>query len=1176
MKRIWNHPEPLDQGVTTWNSPGQLADTPEFREWVQREFPQGVAELSGEEDSDLSRRSFLKFMGASTALAGFGLAACRKPVSYLIPFTDNVEWAIPGRPLYYATAMPRGDWSWPVLATTIDGRPTHLSGNQKHPEGHGLDHFGTAEVIQMYDPDRSAHYLKSGQSTTREEFDGWLNGLLAQAGQGAGIAFLLGDGSTPTELRLLQEIQTRLPQAGFFRYEAISQAAARSAAAKRFGAGARELPRLADARRILSLDCDFLHLEMPSPLAAQEFHASHKPENPDGTKRSAEEMARLYVAETAFSLTGGMADHRLRLNYAGVLRFAVALARELGTALGDAGLQAAAAQTGVNEPFAAEEKPWHGPWLREVAADLAAHRGTALILAGQKHGEALHLLTSAMNQALQAPVDVVVREELPAGNLEDLYTAIGSGQVRTLISLTPGDPVFDAPARESSFAALLGEKEITLVHHGLQPNDTARAANWHVPAAHWLESWNDGLSPRGRYTVAQPMIEPLVASESTVEFLLRFLPAPAPVAGETVAVADEPARAAVRTTFFAALGSQPGTGPANVDDAAEVAWENCLRQGFQEFSLPAAPAGGGLDPAQFAAAWEAGKRQLPIWGDNGADGLEIVFAADASLWDGRYVNNAWLQEAPDPVTKLTWDNAALISPETAVKLGPLIGMPDLADRLGAQRAVTQSEDGFVAAEDNAKAHVWQSKDRNPPIVKLRVNGTEVEVALLLAFGHANDSITVHLGYGRQNAGRVGDGLDGKGVGFNIHPLRNARNPHVGKIEAITPTGRDYAFGLTAEHHTMFGRGLVVESPLETDGGHHSRGYLEGGYTTKAWIDAHAPSGPTQYRAEDWEGKPLINDELHQWGMVIDLTSCTGCNACLVACQSENNIPVVGKAQVRMGREMHWIRMDRYFSNRTRPRQQEGPAAVEPNQVDPGNPEMLTQPVACQQCEYAPCETVCPVNATVHSEDGLNLMAYNRCIGTRYCANNCPYKARRFNFFDYNKRPLENLYQGPLGGANGLGNTTLKAQKNPNVTVRMRGVMEKCTYCIQRIQEAKIDAKAILRTKTNATGQPSELVTISNDELRIPTGHVGVACADACPGESIVFGNLLDPNDPIVKLKHFEQVGQTRSLVHDHPRSYDLLAYIGTRPRTSYLARVRNLNPRLPESRYRGEASVNID
>lgn len=1186
MKRIWNHPEPLDDSVVSWGSSSQLNDTPQFREWLEREFPQGAAEMKDEEESGVSRRNFLRLMGASTALAGFGMAACRKPTSYLIPFTDNVEWVVPGKPLYYASTMLKNGWSWPVLISTVDGRPTHLSGNSLHPEaGSALDHFGIAEVLQMYDPDRSAHYLAKEKQSSKQEFDAWFADFLGRIGDGSGVAFLLGESSTPTETRLLKKIQERFAAAQFFRYEAVASQGEKVAKEKVFGSGTKVIPRLSEVRRILSLDCDFLEMESPYPLAARDFARIHKPENKDGSRRSAEEMARLYVVENAFSLTGGQADHRLRLSYAGILRFALALAHKLIELVDDSAmLEGAVGQIQEKNAalFAHKIEDFQQEWLHECAVDLLAAKGEAIVLAGSRHGTALHLLVEAINQVLQAPRDVLAAEEgVKAGQIAELYSAIDSGKVKTLVSLTIADPVYDAPRAAKSFQATLEEKSIELIHFGLQVNATARQAAWHIPAAHWLEGWNDGLSPLRAYSIAQPTMEPLTGGEDIVSFLLRFLPDEVTT---DLAEDDDPARHAVYQTFaqFSGISEERN---ATEDSPLLSAWEDCLRNGFfaakEQENATSRPVTGG----ELAEAWREDVRELPRLEKEGS-GLEVVFAADHSMLDGRYANNGWMQEAPDPITKLTWDNAILMSPITAIELSRQPGLKDLAKDLGVDRALiaVSGEDGehYEAVEDNVRANIKRSPDLNPPVIALTINGVRQVMPVLLAYGHADYSVTIHLGYGRKKAGRVADGYDEQGVGFDVNPWRVVNTPYVSTIQAVEATEKGeldkYEFALTSEHHTMYGRGLVVESPLETKDKDHGRGYLEHGYTTKAWIDAHAPDSPSIYRAEDWKGQPLINDELHQWGMVIDLTSCTGCNACLTACQSENNIPIVGKDQVRIGRDMHWIRMDRYFSNRTKAREthsEHGEHNSEVKNPDPGNPEMLVQPVACQQCEYAPCETVCPVNATVHSEDGLNLMAYNRCIGTRYCANNCPYKARRFNFFDYNKRPIDQLYRGPFATKEGLAETTLKLQKNPNVTVRMRGVMEKCTYCIQRIQEAKIDAKGTLQRQANENGGNSTLVTVSNEELRIPSNTLRVACQDACPSESVVFGNLLDKNDEIYQYKKLEQVGQTRQVVASHPRDYEVLDYIGARPRTSYLARVRNLNLNIRESLFRGDASVSL-
>ena len=657
----------------------------------------------------------------------------------------------------------------------------------------------------------------------------------------------------------------------------------------------------------------------------------------------------------------------------------------------------------------------------------------------------------------------------------------------------------------------------------MRTDATAQASTWHIPAAHYLESWSDARTARGTHTVVQPMILPLYNNcISEVELLLALLSNDGKLLnGEGEKGAASPAYAAVRSTF------------SSVGGEGETAWKKFLRDGFLEGSLyplvSPAPRGDMSAPIIASAPTK--------------DALEVIFSTDSSIFDGRWIDNGWLQEAPDPISKLTWDNVALVAPLTAKELG-------IYDQ------IIQLETQFASRSPDDEA-----QNRTSPMIQLVVNGQTLEIPILISFGQAENTLVIPLGYGQgfdendelkrgpKNVDCVG--LVGVNRGFDAYPLRTSTTAYFASGATAKPTGKRYSVALTQEHNAMYGRALAREVSTLDD---EEKGSFSAQLANvpKQGNDAHAPPNISLYKQEDRAGKPLINDPIHQWGMSIDLSSCMGCNACLVACQSENNIPIVGKKQVAMGREMHWIRMDRYF------------AAQKDNTFDDGNPEMVPQPVACVQCESAPCETVCPVNATIHTEDGLNAMAYNRCIGTRYCANNCPYKARRFNYFDYNKRnPLitHNLYKGPFG-VKQVGEAP-HLQKNPNVTVRMRGVMEKCTYCVQRLQEAVIRQKRGQKQEALVAGKPSTEMTVNILTLRIPVDSVKTACQDACPAGAITFGNLLDEEKSVmVRSKRID-------------RNYDLLNYIGTRPRTSYLARVKNPNPKMPDAKFIGKATIHM-
>ena len=1180
MKRVLHHPDEPKTGRRYWRSLGQMEDTQESREWVEREFPEGASELT-EEEASVSRRNFMKLMGAATSMAGVSMAACRRPESYIKPYAQGVEWIIPGKSLLYATAMPWAGGCVPLVVTTHEGRPTHLQGNKLHPHSNGgLDAYTQASILDLYDPDRSRGYAKSVEEedpiskeksrktepATREEFAEFFASMKAAAGQaqGKGLALLLDHDTSPTRRRLLAGIQTKLPQSKVYRYEAISDHST-AATEQVFGAGARQLPQFDQAEKVLALDCDFMGTDRIANDATAKFMSGRKAENPG------DPMNRLYVLEGRYTVTGGMADHRLRVNTSQTMKVAVAIANALAEKTGNADLRAAAGAVKLSGDY--EPREDFNAWLSAAADDLAASPGKSLVVVGGSQPKEVHLLAAAMNAALGAfgaTIKVLQGEADASGSLADLATSIKAGDVDSLIIIGDADPAYDAPVDldwESTQKAVK-----TVVHVGRRSHSkTARAATWHVPGTHYLEQWGDARSADGTYSVVQPMILPLYDGVSDLTFLGMLAAdddAAAPAAdaegaaSATATVAEDPAYLAVRETF-AALG---------VEGDVEELWGQVLRDGFLANS--AYSAAGAPNTSEVAGAIADFSDAEPP----SLTAMEVTFVPDSKIYDGRFINNGWLQEAPDPVSKITWDNVALMSLKTAKAFGV---------------------DLYTTDEAN--------------MVKVAVGDRTQWFPVLPAPGHADNCITIALGYG-QGSGDDGPGRVGDGVGVNANTIRTAANAYwasgadvlLVKDTVDAPDGRvvseHYDIATTQEHHTVYGRAIVREGTLE-DFDHGDEGFF-----ANQGMDSHIPENTPLYKplgraTEEYpDGKPNIWDERHQWAMTIDLNSCIGCNSCLLACQSENNIPIVGKDQVRKGREMHWIRMDRYFAvdldgkHQTDGEEWESVAVGGGHGEDDGHggghgggshdervrelddPEMLVQPMACVQCESASCETVCPVNATVHSPDGLNLMAYNRCIGTRYCANNCPYKARRFNYFDYNKRdPLaptktgipylfaNNLYDGPIGDRHDAKAPHL--QKNPNVTVRMRGVMEKCTYCIQRIQESKIRAKRVLKDKVLATGAPSDTISVSDEELRVPTDSVETACQIACPADSIVFGNQKDPESAVNNT-----IGNRRN--------YTVLKYVGNIPRTTYLARVKNPNPELLkvseiEKRKVGQASSHI-
>ncbi|HUL53919.1 MAG TPA: TAT-variant-translocated molybdopterin oxidoreductase [Opitutaceae bacterium] len=1078
MKRPVEHPAPTERelsGPRYWRSLDELAATPGFREYLEREFPEGAAELAG-----VDRRQFLKLMAASFALGGVGLAGCRRPEAYVLPYGKSVEEVKDGLPLYFATALPLRRAAVPLVAETYQGRPTKLEGNPSYQRHGGASSLlAQASVLDLYDPDRATVHLKDGAELSAAALHDLLGALRVRfdASRGAGLAFLAESSGSVTRTALVTRLRARFPEAIWAEYEPVVDDPPVEAARAAFGREVRPVYRFAAARRIVSLDGDFLQTGPDALAQARGFAEGRRVAAPDAADR----MNRLYVVESGLSVTGAMADHRLRLASGHVPALAAALA---GRVLETDTYASLASHCAVNPA-----------WIVECAADLLAHKGESLVLAGAHQPAAVHALAYLMNAALGnigRTVDFVAVETAAAATIQQLAGAIKAGSVKTLVILG-GNPAYNAPA-ELDWPAL--QKSVPeVVRHGYYVDETSAvesAARIHVAATHYLESWGDARTGDGTIVPVQPMILPLFAGMSELALLARL-------AGEE---ATDP-----YTLVFNAITKLAGGEP-------EKAFRRFLYDGLLDGT--AWPAIAGLEPrADAAAAILADAPGPPAFGPQS---LEVRFVADGRVDDGRFANNGWLQECPDPITRLTWDNAILVSPRLGKELGLL---PHSAGIV--QVARTETSD-WVAG--GAMAHVGM----------LRVGDRAVRGPLQIQPGLADYTVVVALGYGRTHSGRVGNG-----AGFNAYALRTSAAMHAaaGATIEVLP-GEWYRLANTQEHWSMEGREIIREANADEFRRNPEFAAALGLEPHSPPYDAPSAKLPLEEKVREIpRGNSLYEtpkfDGLHQWGMSIDLNTCIGCQACVVACQAENNIPIVGKDQVSRGREMHWIRIDRYYSDgRIAP----GAFGGVENREIPEDPQVSLEPMACQQCELAPCETVCPVNATVHDNEGLNVMAYNRCVGTRYCANNCPYKVRRFNYFDWNKRATDAVYLGPLGHQKEMPEL-LKMVRNPEVTVRMRGVMEKCTYCVQRIENAKIQQKV----KAAQAGKPGDVV--------VPDRAFKVACEQACPVEAIVFGNLLDPDSAVAQAKA-------------QPRTYAVLGYLNARPRTTYLAKLRNPNPRMPD------------
>ena len=1054
-------PEP-ESGPKYWRSLDQLADTPEFRQWVEREFPEGASEWV----DPVSRRHFVQIMSASFLLAGLGLTGCRRPEEKIRPFGKQPENYIHGVPEYYATAMPTRGGAVPLLAKSSDGRPTKVEGNADHPanqildsEGKarkfsGTDHYAQASILSLYDPDRAMRFSKGGSEITRQlalaNLDDIAKNFAPKGGEG--LAFLLQRNTSPSRARLQSVIGQKLPKARWYVHEPVELNASQQAASLAFGKPVTPVYRLERAKVIVSLDCDFIGSEENTAGFTRDFAAGRK------LSKSTDSISRLYAVEGLMTLTGANADHRLRLPTSAVVQVAAALGEKVLGAAG-AELVAAAKKAGALDEKRAE-------WVSKCADDLLKNKGGAVVLAGYRQPLAVHLLALAINEALGSIGTTMTFQEAPEdklGSLTDLTKELVSGTVDTLV-IAGGNPVYDAPADIAWPAAQ--RKAKTVVCLGYNEDETAAACDYHYPGTHYLESWGDARSYDGTLVPIQPLIEPLFGGLTELEFLAR-------VAGV------EPNRPyeIVRDTF---------KGLASGD--FEEGWKKFLHDGFLANSAAKQPATVKFDFAAAAKAAVVAPVAAPT-----PEQLEVVFQRDHSMDDGRWNNNGWLQELPDPITKVTWENVILMSPKTIEAHNLLV-----PDHFSGKSAVSMA--------------------------KIEVGGRSVEGPVWIQPGLADNTVVLALGYGRKHTGRIG-----RGSGYDAYALRTSTAPYIAPGAKLTPTGATQIIATTQNHWFMEGRPIIREANLSE--------YQERPKFAQA-LNLEAPPvvSPLYPNPLDKAKEKAV----HHWGMVIDLNSCVGCSACMIACQSENNVPIVGKLLVSKSREMHWIRIDRYFTGG----------------ID--EPQMINQPMLCQHCEAAPCESVCPVNATAHDAEGLNVMVYNRCVGTRYCSNNCPYKVRRFNYFDYNRRPLDKLYQNPIttttegewelkrwfkdrdrGSRPEDEWNLIKMVKNPDVSVRMRGVMEKCSFCLQRLEQAKISQKV----KATNSGDMAN--------IEVPDGAVQTACQQACPAEAITFGNIKDPQSRVSKLKQQD-------------RNYSVLEFLLTKPRLTYLARVRNPNSEMPD------------
>ncbi|MBI2214003.1 MAG: TAT-variant-translocated molybdopterin oxidoreductase [Acidobacteria bacterium] len=984
---------------THWMSLHELGDEESFFASVSEEFPQQAIPLQ----EGVDRRDFVKLMGSSLALAG--LAGCTVPKEKIVPYVRQPEAIVPGKPQFFATAMTLGGVATGLLVESHMGRPTKIEGNPDHPGSMGAtDVFAQASILGLYDPDRAKTVRQLGNISTWTNFLGALGTELKplKDAQGAGLAILTEPVTSPTLGAQMRALLAALPKAQWHQWEPHGRDNALEGARVAFGGSfASTWYALDKADVVVSLDSDFLASGPGSVRYANDFMSRRR------IRRGTSAANRLYVVETMPTPTGSAADHRLPLKPSEVESFAFALAAAFGAGPG------------------AKLDDAHEAFLRSVVKDLEAARGRCVVIAGADQPATVHALAHAINATLGNAGTTVFHAEpadaVPAighESLRQLAADMTAGTVKVLL-MVGVNPAYDAPA-DLGFAAAL-DKIPFRASLSMYFDETAELCHWHVPQTHYLESWGDARAFNGAASIVQPLIAPLYQGRDAIELFAILLD-------------DANMPYDIIRNYW--KSQRPG-----ID--FETAWNKWLRDGVIE--------GTAFVPKAMTVALGA----IAPGAKTGE--YEICFRPDPAVWDGRFANNGWLQELPKPMTKLTWDNAALMSPATATKLG-LVG-----DR------------GLPGEGNERNLHLWS---RRAPMVEIKAGNRTLRAAAWVVPGHPDDAITLHTGYGRTRGGSVATPKEAaKGGGFNAYTLRSLD----GLGHAVASVGMasgDYQLACTQLHHVMPDEREIVRS-----------GTLEDFVKNPALAEAHnGPHSGEMSLYPKWE-----SETGYAWGLAVDTTVCTGCNGCVIACHAENNIAIVGKPQVMMGRELHWMRIDTYYKG------------------SPASPELtINQPLMCQHCENAPCEPVCPVEATSHSTEGLNEMTYNRCVGTRYCANNCPYKVRRFNYFQFSDWDTESL----------------KLMRNPDVTVRSRGVMEKCSLCVQRINSARIDAE--------------------REGRRVRDGEIRTACQAACPTQAIVFGDIADPNSLVSKLKA-------------EPHSYRVLEEVNTNPRTSYLGAVRNKN-----------------
>ncbi len=950
-----------------WRALEELADSDEFQRFSRREFP--MMHRSG---ITFDRRTLLKIMAASLALSG--LSACKgEEDEEALAYVEAPEGVTVGIAKWFATAVIFGGYAQPILGKTFTGRPVKLEGNPDHPvSGGATDAFTQAALLGLYDPGRSQTPLHLGKPADWDAFDAEMAARASELDkvEGEGFRLLTAPFSSPTLRRQIEAMMQRWPMARWHICDPLPDTARLNATQRIFGRPLEFQPAFAAAETIVSLDDDFLGPGPHQTPYARAFADRRR------LRQQKQGSSRLFVAEPTPSATGSVADMRLVAPHSGMDR----LLRAIGTQIGLEGLG--------NIGIADHERRW----AAAASSALQTSKANGLLLVGPHHGDDLQALALLINEKLGSLGNTLsfsepIRTQAPDGpqSLDILTADINAGKVSTL-AVVGTDPAYFAPADLAFRDAL--QKVKLRIHAGLYVDETASLSHWHVPLQHDLESWNDGRAADGSVTLIQPLVRPFYAVRSAHVLL------------ETLMGRTSSDRDLVQRTWRAAWAGE-----------FDERWREALNRGFVAGS--AAPL---VHPTVLA-------RSVAPAASAADSGLSLVIRPDAGIWDGTLSENAWAQETPRPLTKITWGNVILVSPQ-----------------LASERKLERGAE-----------------------VRLTAGGASIEGPVWIMPGQEANTIAITLGYGRKLKDSIAAGL-----GYDAYGLRRSPEPWYITGVTIEPTGKMLQVATTQLHQAIDGFDFI-------------RTVEVGDLDPRSRPD-HRQKPPSLYPE-----RPISDPS---WGMSIDLDLCIGCNACVTACQAENNIPVVGKELVAEGRQMHWLRIDHYHEG------------------DVTAPNSYFQPVPCMHCEQAPCEMGCPVNAAVHSIDGLNLQVYNRCIGTRTCSSYCPYKVRRFNWFDFTGDDAEQI----------------QAMRNPDVTVRSRGVMEKCTYCVQRIAEARIVA--------DKEGRP------------IRDGEIVTACQQACPTGAITFGNVADPNSGVSRLKA-------------GVRDYSLLEEANTRPRTTYLARIED-------------------